>query len=124
VQVVPERHASARNLSSPGLTPHHGPFSAIAGGSALCACQAWDKLQKLLLGTRLPPTMPNHLVHLEPRAYSITQATVMVSMGLLGCADPRFWDCRSRFMPMLGHRAGELISSLFTTLPHGFPSMV
>ncbi len=36
-------------------------------------------------------------------AYSATQATVMVSMVPLGCAEAWFWDCRVRSMGMVGH---------------------
>ena len=36
-------------------------------------------------------------------AYSATQATVMVSMVPLGCAEAWFCDCRVRFMGMVGH---------------------
>ena len=55
-------------------------------------------------------------------AYSTTQSTVMVSIDPLGWADARFWDCRSRFISMLGHLPGAVILSLLMTFPHCFPS--
>ena len=56
-------------------------------------------------------------------AYSATQATVMVSMVPLGCAESWFCDCRVRFMGMVGHWAGEL-SELRETLAQTRPSIV
>ena len=56
-------------------------------------------------------------------AYSATQATVMVSMVPLGCAESWFCDCRVRFMGMVGHWAGELSEPL-ETLAQTRPSIV